>query len=93
MKAPQRKKLFDDVFARDGGRCAYCGILTRRPGRGVRRTPDLATLDHVVPRSMGGPLARENLVIACQSCNNERGVMDAESFRALKADHKDGHGT
>ena len=85
MKAPQRKKLFEDVFARDGGRCVYCGVEARRPGRGVRRASDLATLDHVVPRSRGGPLRADNLVLACQACNNARGVMDADAFRALKA--------
>lgn len=85
MKAPQRKKLFEDVFSRDGGRCVYCGVRTRRLQKGVSRAPDLATLDHVVPRSMGGPLTADNLVLACQACNNARGVMDAQAFRALRA--------
>jgi 5-methylcytosine-specific restriction endonuclease McrA len=85
MKAPQRKKLFEDVFSRDGGRCVYCGVETRRLRKGVSRAADLATLDHVVPRSTGGPLRADNLVLACQACNNARGVMDAEAFRALKA--------
>jgi 5-methylcytosine-specific restriction endonuclease McrA len=77
MKAPQRRKLFDWIYARDGGRCVYCGAIARRPGPGVRRTPDLATLDHVVPRSKGGRLECGNLVLACRACNNERGIMDA----------------
>ena len=85
MKAPQRRKLFEQVFARDGGRCVYCGVEARRTGRGVRRASDLATLDHVVPRSLGGPLRADNLVLACQACNNARGVMEAEAFRALRA--------
>jgi 5-methylcytosine-specific restriction endonuclease McrA len=85
MKAAQRIKLFNDIFARDEGRCVYCGIPARRPGRGVKRAPDLATLDHVVPRSFGGPLNRDNIVLACSACNNERGTMDAQGFRALKA--------
>lgn len=85
MKAPQRKKLFENVFSRDGGHCVYCGVRTRRLQKGVSRAPDLATLDHVVPRSMGGPLTADNLVLACQACNNARGVMDAEAFRALRA--------
>jgi 5-methylcytosine-specific restriction endonuclease McrA len=85
MKAAQRIRLFEDIFARDGGRCVYCGKPARRPGRGVKRAPDLATLDHVVPRATGGPLSRNNLVLACSACNNERGTMDAEAFRALKA--------
>ncbi|MFL4991475.1 MAG: HNH endonuclease [Microvirga sp.] len=85
MKAVQRIRLFNDVFARDEGRCVYCGIPARRPGRGVKRAPDLATLDHVVPKSFGGPLNRDNIVLACSACNNERGTMDAQAFRALKA--------
>jgi 5-methylcytosine-specific restriction endonuclease McrA len=89
MKAAQRIKLFDDIYARDGGRCVYCGMHARRPGRGVKRAPDLATLDHVVPKSFGGPLSRDNLVLACSACNNARGTLDADAFRALKAVGKD----
>ena len=84
MKIAQRIKLFDDIYARDGGRCVYCGMQARRPGPGVKRAPDLATLDHVVPKSFGGPLHRDNLVLACSACNNERGTLDAEAFRARK---------
>ena len=90
MNAAQRIRLFEDIYTRDRGRCVYCGNPARRPGRGVKRAPDLATLDHVVPRSTGGLLARGNLVLACSACNNERGTMDAEAFRALKAVRRDG---
>ena len=85
MKAPQRRRLFDRIYAREGGRCVYCGDIARRPGPGIRRTPNLATLDHVVPRSQGGRLECGNLVLACRACNNERGVIDAAAFRASKA--------
>jgi 5-methylcytosine-specific restriction endonuclease McrA len=84
MKAAQRIKLFETIFARDGGCCVYCGVETHRLAKGLSRSPVLATLDHVVPRSMGGPLNPANLVLACQACNNERGVRDAEEFRASK---------
>jgi len=84
MKAAQRIKLFETIFARDGGRCVYCGVETHRLAKGLSRSPALATLDHVVPRSTGGPLTPANLVLACQACNNRRGVMDAEAFRALR---------
>ncbi len=84
MKAAQRLKLFETIFSRDGGRCAYCGVDTHRLAKGLSRSPNLATLDHVLPRSQGGPLNAANLVLACQSCNNQRGVMDAQEFCALK---------
>ncbi|MFM7225907.1 MAG: HNH endonuclease [Actinomycetota bacterium] len=45
-----------NVFARDGGRCQYCG----RPAE---------NLDHVVPRSRGGLHSWENVVASCRPCN------------------------
>ena len=44
------------VFARDGGRCQYCGAKAD-------------SIDHVIPRSKGGPHAWENVVAACRPCN------------------------
>jgi 5-methylcytosine-specific restriction endonuclease McrA len=45
------------LFARDGGRCAYCGAPA-------------ATIDHVVPRSRGGNHEWTNVVSACHRCNH-----------------------
>lgn len=45
------------VFARDGGRCAYCGAPA-------------TSIDHVVPRSRGGPHTWDNVVAACRRCNH-----------------------
>lgn len=47
------------VFLRDGGQCQYCG----------RRAE---SIDHVVPRSKGGPHAWENVVAACRRCNTSK---------------------
>jgi len=44
------------VFARDGGRCVYCGVPA-------------TSIDHVVPRSRGGGHTWENVVAACRPCN------------------------
>jgi len=48
------------VFARDGGRCVYCGAPA-------------TSLDHVVPRSRGGAHDWENVVSACRRCNHVKG--------------------
>jgi len=50
-----------NILKRDGNRCVYCGSRN-----------DL-TLDHVVPRSIGGKDSWENLVSACQTCNTKKG--------------------
>jgi len=44
------------VFARDDHRCQYCG-----------GTAD--SIDHVMPRSRGGPHSWENVAAACRPCN------------------------
>jgi 5-methylcytosine-specific restriction endonuclease McrA len=76
--------LFAQVFARDQGRCVYCAVPVRPRAKGLHRAPDLATLDHVIPRSRGGRTVAENLVLACHACNNARGTMTVESFRAAR---------
>ncbi|MCX8111634.1 MAG: HNH endonuclease [Bacteroidia bacterium] len=50
-----------NIFRRDGFRCAYCG------------TSHNLTIDHVIPRSQGGDDSWENLVTACESCNRRKG--------------------
>lgn len=47
------------VFARDHSRCQYCG----RPAE---------NLDHVVPRSRGGPHSWDNIVASCRPCNSRK---------------------
>jgi 5-methylcytosine-specific restriction endonuclease McrA len=44
------------IFARDGHRCQYCGAQAEN-------------IDHIVPRSKGGPHAWDNVVAACRRCN------------------------
>ncbi|AOG02824.1 HNH endonuclease [Bosea sp. RAC05] len=50
-----------NLSLRDGFACAYCGDKN-----------DL-TFDHVHPRSRGGPLTFENIVLACMPCNGKKG--------------------
>lgn len=47
------------VFARDGHRCQYCGAAAEN-------------IDHVVPRSKGGPHTWDNVVAACRPCNTRK---------------------
>ncbi len=55
------------ILFRDGCQCQYCG---------VQLTKDTVTLDHVVPESKGGKRSFDNLVAACQSCNESKGAAD-----------------
>ena len=53
-----------NVFTRDGFRCQYCG----------RRFPTSElSIDHVIPRSLGGRSLWDNVVCACVACNVRKG--------------------
>ena len=47
------------LMDRDRHKCAYCAQAA-------------ATVDHVIPRSRGGPTSWTNTVAACRSCNNRK---------------------
>ncbi len=59
---PRARLSRREIFIRDNYTCQYCGARLR----------DL-TLDHVIPRSKGGPHTWENLVSACKTCNHRKG--------------------
>ena len=54
----------ENVFARDHGKCQYCGDRLLRPE---------ATYDHVIPRAQGGKTEWDNVVMACTPCNQKKG--------------------
>lgn len=56
----------NNIFKRDNFECQYCG------------SPRDLTLDHVIPRSKGGPSNWKNLVTACKSCNARKGDFSPE---------------
>jgi 5-methylcytosine-specific restriction endonuclease McrA len=60
------------VIHRDGRKCRYCGrAVQERPNPHKARADDL-TIDHVVPRHMGGGSTVDNMVVACHKCNHEK---------------------
>jgi hypothetical protein len=48
-------------------RCCYCG---KRFGRSAS---SIATLEHILPQSLGGEWEIDNLAVACGRCNSTRG--------------------
>ena len=66
-KTGLRKQLCD----RWGGHCAYC---TARVG--LRR----GTVDHYVPKALGGTNARRNLRWSCRRCNELKADMHPDDW-------------
>ena len=56
-----------EIFRRDSYSCQYCGRINAT-----------LTVDHVVPRHLGGKHTWENLVTACASCNKQKGGLLVE---------------
>lgn len=56
-----------EILRRDNYTCQYCG----------QHSPNL-TIDHIIPRRLGGDHTWENLVAACPACNHRKGSRTLE---------------
>lgn len=61
----------DDLAERDGWKCWLCELPIDPDA--IVGSPHRATIDHVVPKSRGGPTKPANLRLAHARCNGERG--------------------
>ncbi len=68
------KRIRQDVFAKYGGRCAYCGIEI---------TEKSMQVDHIHPKIFKGSDDIENLNPACKECNNYKSAAGIELFRTF----------
>jgi 5-methylcytosine-specific restriction endonuclease McrA len=69
---PRVKLSRREVFRRDDYTCQYCG----------RHVPDL-TLDHIMPRHLGGEHIWTNVVTACAFCNHRKGGRKLEEVHMV----------
>jgi len=72
---PELRLSRRSIFARDNYACQYCG----------QHSKDL-TVDHVVPKRLGGKSTWENLVCCCRKCNTRKGdkTLDKAGMVLLK---------
>ena len=65
--------MYDITYETKGReRCYYCGR---------KIMPNKITLDHIYPRSLGGPTIPQNLIPACKNCNEKKGNMTPEQHK------------
>jgi 5-methylcytosine-specific restriction endonuclease McrA len=57
-----------DLRGKSKGACFYCRQKSR------------LSLDHIIPISKGGPHSRDNVVMACRSCNSSKGAKEPLRF-------------
>jgi hypothetical protein len=64
------KRLRYEILRRDNHTCRYCGAMA----------PDVKlTVDHVTPTALGGSDAPDNLITACEPCNNGKSSVPANA--------------
>ena len=69
------RRLRKKIYKRDNGKCAYCG---------KHLSFEESTLDHIVPKSLGGKLrAQKNVVLSCWDCNEKKADNDIRLFCML----------
>ena len=72
MTSPEAKRLWRRAIKEYfDNTCIYCG--------NSYDTTEL-TIDHVHPKSMGGPTNTKNSVCACFKCNQEKGTTNWKAF-------------
>lgn len=79
-----QQRLFREALARDGLKCHWCPTVCERIPSGWvgKPKPNHATLDHVIDLARGGADELENVVIACNACNQRRGRKGLQSGSA-----------
>lgn len=73
-KQKRIEQKIKDTLYKDNKQCHYCGVKLYR---------EECTLDHVVPKSKGGPTSIENSVLCCTKCNQLKGNSNYEDFKVI----------
>lgn len=72
----------NSIAAEQNNRCYYCGE-TMKISMVKQRSPKKATVEHLVKKSDGGTLRYDNIVVACQQCNCNRGDYSVEMWLVI----------
>lgn len=67
------------IFERDKGECQICHRKLKLESENVF-DKDLAHIDHIKPRSLGGKNDDGNLRVLCSKCNTSRGNITGEKL-------------
>lgn len=67
-------------MSQHGRHCQHCGVeMTHTVTDGQKRK--VASIDHIVPKALGGSDMESNLTVCCCSCNTSKGKSELDDFR------------
>lgn len=74
MGRGERISVRFSLYRAQGGFCLHCGRLMLLEFAGVKALePLFATIDHIIPQSLGGTDDKANLQLLCKYCNEAKG--------------------
>jgi hypothetical protein len=77
----RKRQLVSLWFRACGSTCRECGCEMIRPESAVEdHPPNLATIDHIRARCLGGTNARGNLRVICNACNAEKSRAETQEL-------------
>lgn len=86
----KRHEYLNNKLKLEGGlNCEYCGkkyleigLRSKKDAHINNANPRLATIDHIIPRSLNliDPLDENNWTVACKNCNKRKGSLSKEEF-------------
>jgi 5-methylcytosine-specific restriction endonuclease McrA len=65
------KRRRAELYRRQKGLCFYCGVKMHRYTS--IESDNMATIDHITPKAMGGTNRWSNIVCCCLKCNMLKG--------------------
>ena len=84
FSGPRRRWAIRRLVEATGNVCRYCGVeLADEPDGSARERdvpPHTRTVDHVVPRALGGSHRIDNLALACRRCNHAKSDLPLVAF-------------
>lgn len=67
-----RMEVMKRTYAAGVRRCPCCDVQLQWKESPLNRTSNMATVEHIVPVSMGGVSSIENMMVVCARCNHGR---------------------
>jgi 5-methylcytosine-specific restriction endonuclease McrA len=68
------------LYIKQRGRCCFCSTRMYADADACPVKDDLATIEHVIPKSRGGKNHISNYKLSCYLCNNDRKVTGFEKY-------------
>jgi hypothetical protein len=61
-------RLFTCLSEAQNWRCCYCGVRTNEPESSI------PTIEHIIPKNLGGLDHPDNMAMACRECNQAHSI-------------------